>query len=104
MGEYTLAVRETQVGTPESVADKVNLLNVYPNPTSDTFRITVDTWNNNHLGIYDASGKVLEEFVLGPGQTSITWTPGQLPAGAYFIILKSEWDEILARERVIYSK
>jgi hypothetical protein len=104
MGDYTLAVRDTQVGNPETRKRVADPLTIFPNPARDTFSITVENLDKNQLAIYDASGKLLESYWLEPGRRTITWSPGHLPAGAYYLILTSEWDEILARERILYTR
>ncbi len=102
MGEYTLAVWDTQVSTPEEVAVTDPVMQVYPNPSNDTFMISLEIQDACQLEIIDISGRMVQTYAVSPGQQTITWQPGPLPEGKYFIFLKSKWNEILARKRVIY--
>jgi hypothetical protein len=70
-------------------------LSAYPNPftTSTTLEYELYTICNIQYTVYNMMGEVVyqtEPNELTPGRHTITWSPGHLPAGLYYGVLRSE--------------
>ncbi|HEX37325.1 MAG TPA: T9SS type A sorting domain-containing protein [Candidatus Cloacimonetes bacterium] len=64
-----------------------------PNPFSESTTISFDLKNNsslhNEVAIYDIKGRLVKDFILNPGQTSISWDGKDafgnvMPSGVYY--------------------
>jgi hypothetical protein len=69
-------------------------LSAYPNPftTSTTIEYELYTICNIQYTVYNMMGDVVfysQENMLPPGRHKITWSPGHLPAGLYYGVLRS---------------
>jgi hypothetical protein len=82
----------TNAGVDEIGAS--NLFHVNPNPASDFVKIDADaSVLNTTIMITDVSGKIVQEFVLRSGSQKISIQT--LPAGYYFISLKSDRKSVI---------
>ena len=89
---------EEEWGTPvivgiEEYSSTPNLIS-YPNPftTSTTIEYELYTICNIQYTVYNMMGEVVfysQENMLPPGRHKITWSPGHLPAGLYYGVLRS---------------
>ena len=82
------------VGIAEGDANTWNL-KCYPNPftTSTTIEYELYTISSIQYTVYNMTGEAVfgtEEKHLFPGRHSITWSPGHLPAGMYYAVLRSK--------------
>jgi len=62
---------------------------VYPNPTSGSFTIDLNSQNNNLnlISIYDVQGKIIEEILIDDNQTALSFNLEHLDNGMYFVAL-----------------
>jgi hypothetical protein len=104
MGEYTVAVFDTQVGTGEGPSTGKSILDVFPNPSNDFFTVKYTIDELAYLKISDISGKVVDTISISPGQSPVRWKPSGLPEGSYIIRLYSGHSVLLASQMVIYTK
>ena len=70
-------------------------MSTYPNPftTSTTIEYELYTFSNIQFTVYNMIGEVVhiaEELNIPPGRHKVTWSPGHLPAGLYYGVLRSE--------------
>ncbi|MEE4257001.1 MAG: T9SS type A sorting domain-containing protein [Bacteroidales bacterium] len=70
-------------------------LSAYPNPfsTSTTIEYELYTISSIQYTVYNMTGEAVfgtEEKHLLPGHHSITWSPGHLPAGLYYGVMRSK--------------
>jgi hypothetical protein len=91
------AIIQESTGITVSTAGvtEFNLLNGIPNPWSPgqplEFELPWDTAVT--LSVYDARGRLMRTLVDGQrsaGRHSVTWSPGDLPAGVYFVGMKAD--------------
>ncbi len=64
------------------------LLSAYPNPFNGILRVSIDVENGKTygLGVYDASGRLVEQLVSGgSGSRSLIWNASQMATGQYFL-------------------
>ena len=85
MGEYALAVKESTVGTTGQDLPQKNLLNIYPNPSTDGFSIRINNNEDGELRIYDENGQMVKSFFAMAGQCLINWIPEGLAGGTYIV-------------------
>lgn len=104
MGEYALAVKEAMVGTGKQYVPKSKILEIFPNPSSDTFEIKVNSGVKGELRIYSESGLEVKRIHIKNGKERITWTPDGLAAGIYIVRFSRMMGEELVIEKVIYVK
>jgi hypothetical protein len=89
-GEYTLAVKEAGVGTSGYILPKKNILEIYPNPSADGYRIKINSDVPGELRIFNESGILVKSFLTQSGESKITWMPEGLAAGTYIVALNQE--------------
>jgi aminopeptidase N len=94
-GEYTLAVKEAGVGTYEPNLPKKNDINVYPNPSKDSFIITVNAVKPETLKIFNEGGILVKSIKLKQGENRVEWVPEGLPMGTYLVSLQNESKKIV---------
>ena len=91
------AVYPAALGVKESFHSNVS--QVYPNPTSGKFIVTVATAGPCHIAIYDAVGTCVYRSFLRQKQSEID--PGNLSGGIYFLHLNSENVSIVKQISII---
>lgn len=89
-GEYTLAVKESVVGTSGYYLPKKNILEIFPNPSADCYRININSDTRGELRIFNQSGIMVKSFLTQSGETKITWMPEGLAAGIYLVSLSQK--------------
>ncbi|MFA4853077.1 MAG: M1 family aminopeptidase [Bacteroidales bacterium] len=103
-GEYTFGIgKPNQSGIDEAALQKKALLNVYPNPSDDTFFIQMNPSVNSEIRIYDASNKLVFHKEINSTQDKISWKPSKAKKGNYFIYLYEKGKPV-AVEKVVYVK
>jgi hypothetical protein len=85
---------DTEVGYREIINKSAQIIS-YPNPftTSTTIEYELYTICNIQYTVYNMMGEMVfysQENMLPPGRHTITWSPGHLPAGLYYGVLRSE--------------
>jgi len=70
-------------------------VSTYPNPfnTSTTIEYELYTISNIQFTVYNVMGEAVhleEHALMPPGSHKVTWSPGHLPGGLYYAVLKSE--------------
>jgi aminopeptidase N len=101
-GEYALAVKEYSVGSFESRPSKKNVIEVYPNPSSENFLINVNSISEGELQIFNEAGVIVKIFALKKGENRIGWRPGNLTAGNYFLQLKQNELQGVETQKIVY--
>jgi aminopeptidase N len=89
-GEYTLAVKESGVGSYEPGLPKKNAIKIYPNPSTDGFMLTVYSNTIEELKIFSESGNLVKSFKIDKGENRVNWVPEGLAAGTYLVMLPRE--------------
>ncbi len=103
-GEYTFGYYSVFAGLIHSLNSNQDLLKVFPNPSSDTFTISVANYENNRfmVCIYDINGKnVFNKYING--RESLNWNPILLSNGEYIIKLFTSKD-LIGTKKIIYNK
>ena len=70
-------------------------MKAYPNPMrgAGEIRFTTQRRGNTSISLYDISGRMVKSIykgILNPGMHTVRWNAKKLPAGVYFIRLKTE--------------
>ncbi|MFH0866318.1 MAG: M1 family aminopeptidase [Bacteroidota bacterium] len=103
-GEYTFGVgKPNQSGISQIDNTKKPSLDVYPNPSTDTFYITYMAEENSEIKIYDASNKLVYSKEVKQKQGQLSWSPLKVKQGVYFIYLYSD-DKPVASKKAVFSK
>ena len=84
-GEYTLAVKEAGVRTSGFLLPKKNALEIFPNPSTDGYRIKVNNAAPGELRIFNENGTLVKSFMVQSGESEFTWVPENLAAGTYLV-------------------
>jgi hypothetical protein len=84
-GEYTLAVKEAGVGSYEPDLPKKNAIEVYPNPSSGNFVISINSKSDGIVGIVDESGKIIDSYKISPGCSKVNWAAAGHQSGTYLV-------------------
>ena len=92
LGEYTIGLYDYTVNMHELFAETDQLLVVSPNPSRDSFTITLpdDPAKSFTMVIYDIGGRIVHENAVLAGTSSVIWNGENNPAGVYHVVLKSE--------------
>ncbi|MGI6718301.1 MAG: M1 family aminopeptidase [Bacteroidales bacterium] len=102
-GEYALAFEESS-GIDNS-NKKEKLLNIYPNPTKNSFEIKFNaSQSNKKLIIYTVDGFKVFETVLLPNQNSFIWSPNNKKNQTYIFNLIAEDGNIVSSKGVFFHK
>lgn len=100
-GDYALAVKEAGVGLDGREPEEgKSTLEVFPNPSSDTFEIRTSTKGKGELRIYNENGSLVIAFPVKAGRQSIRWSPGSHAGGVYFLNLVERGSSVV--EKVVY--
>lgn len=102
-GRASTRVFEHSGTVSDAVPGVMTLLDISPNPVRTGASIQlrgIIPAAGEKLCLYDATGRRLQEWRLGPDQRSISWIPTDAPAGVYFVQLQRRDGMPLARGRV----
>lgn len=102
-GEYTLAVKETGVGTGEIIPEKHGKMSVFPNPSGDTFTIVTESETVGQVNIYSDSGLLVRSFDMPCGKKRTKWFPGSLAAGTYYVSFCQPGNKSSETIKIIYT-
>ncbi|MES2628807.1 MAG: DUF4331 family protein [Bacteroidota bacterium] len=91
------------IGAPEAA-----MLQAYPNPVSDRTTIKYRTTGDSEvtLTVYDFNGRKVASLVndkIKAGTYEVSWTPGDVKSGIYFIALSSN-GKIIQSTKVLVNK
>lgn len=96
-GEYTLAV-----GTPyyANIGDNnpKNILNVFPNPSNNSFTFTFDITEKASIIISDVSGNEVGMIGIDSNENKAVWNAGKLAPGTYYARLVTAKGKIKSGE------
>ncbi|HNW99300.1 MAG TPA: M1 family aminopeptidase [Bacteroidales bacterium] len=102
-GEYTFGVGlPSQSGITED-NKKIISLDVFPNPSDDIFNINYKTEEFSLIKIYDSLNKLVYSKELNQKQGQLTWTPGKIKKGVYYIYLYTDGKPVVSK-KIIYTK
>ena len=107
IGEYTIAVWDTQVGTyddQQGMETTGHPLKISPNPSNGQLNISYRVREEAQIKVLDMQGKLLDQIPIRTGQGQITWDAGELPGGTYFIFIQALNNKIIASEKVLIAK
>ena len=100
-GEYTFGIgKPNQSGIKQVNEKNKSLLNVYPNPSSDTFFINVSTKGKAIIKIYDESEKLVYHVDVNSKQEKISWKPANRKNGTYMICLYENGKQVTSVKAV----
>ncbi|NTV85034.1 MAG: T9SS type A sorting domain-containing protein, partial [Bacteroidales bacterium] len=102
-GEYTLAVKEYSVGSLETKPSKKNGIEVYPNPSSDSFNIFVKSEHKGEIRINNETGQIVDILTVVKGENKINWKPENLGAGNYYLQLVINGFPESEAKKMVYS-
>ena len=102
-GEYCLGYRNYTVGISTNQSNKINYLEVSPNPSNDTFCIKINgaLTKKYMISIYDLAGKEIYNNTINQ-DNSITWQPKNIKKGIYLVNLISE-GQIIDTKKIVYK-
>lgn len=103
-GEYTFANGESTLGLEENQPDGLPEINVFPNPTSDNFKVEDKSKHpeKKSISVFDINGKVMHQNSFSD---SSTITTGNWKSGNYFIsIHHAEHHELLYSGKIAVIK
>jgi hypothetical protein len=103
-GEYTFAIWDWDYGIKEQKNGFKKSLNIYPNPSNDSFIINFNAEIKGLIRIINSSGTEVVKFKIVPLQTQIKWQPGSLQNGIYIVELLNENYNIVERSKIIYTR
>ncbi len=73
-------------------------VHVFPNPFADHLHITLPGKHRlETLQVVEMAGRVVDQEVIQPGQTSLKVSVGDLPAGVYLLQLQGDGQQIVRR-------
>jgi hypothetical protein len=89
-GEYTLAVKESGLGSAEPNLPGKSNLDIYPNPSPGNFTIISGSETGGVIRIYTGAGALVKTFPVRAGHDLVNWRPERLAAGNYLVALYPE--------------
>jgi len=89
-GEYTLAVKDSGVGSAEPNLPEKIILDIYPNPSSGSFTIISGSEADGEIRIYTNTGTLVKAFPVQAGKDLVNWSPEGLASGNYLVALYRE--------------
>jgi aminopeptidase N len=103
-GEYTLAIWDfDHIGIGEVIPNDKPSLNVYPNPSSDSFKISFAHNSNGYISFSNSSGQEVHRISINANQNEVIWKPANLPNDVYIARLVSK-GEVQSACKIIYSR
>jgi aminopeptidase N len=100
-GEYTFAVWDQTVGVGKNIMEKSHYFNLYPNPSSSAFTFEFNIPGQSTIIIFDAVGKIIEKFQVRSDQKTLTWEPGDISDGIYYVNMLSGNEKILENKKIV---
>lgn len=76
-------------------------LEVFPNPSADTFVINTNWDDVKELRVYSMKGDIVYSNASIPPSEEFRWDSGDLPSGTYFLMIYGENGNILGEARLI---
>ncbi len=102
-GEYVLAFENSS--NINSLENKERFLNIYPNPSNNSFEINFNpSINNKKLVIYKLSGEKIFETNLTPNQSSFVWSPPKGKNQTYIFSLITDNQKTLSKKGIFLNK
>jgi aminopeptidase N len=101
MGDYTLAVWDTQVGVKEEGNNGIQRIKVYPNPANDIVNVNTDYNQGGYLEIVSSRGEVLNKVILEKGTGLIEIATKGLMPGVYLVKLVDQNKNTLGSTKLI---
>ncbi len=103
-GEYVFGIYNYVTSTSENIGEGNHYLNISPNPSNDTFNISIRSSSGKkvRLKITDTNGNVIEEKKLSGDQLFYQWNARSQMPGIYFVSLILN-DKVLQTEKLVYA-
>lgn len=104
-GEYTIGMYDYTVGFNSLTQDQGNMLSVSPNPSNDSFNISIsgDYKYRLTISIYDMGGRIVNEIPIARGNSTVTWNGENNKAGFYQVVLLNE-NKKLGSKTILLNK
>lgn len=101
-GEYTFGVgKPFQSGlNDKGEIKKTPFLNIFPNPSNDTFKINFDAGSIKELKISDSKNNIVFNIKINADRESVTWKPSKLNSGAYNVRLYEKGKPVASAKAV----
>ena len=101
-GEYTFGVgKPGQSAISEEKSASGDLLEIYPNPSNDTFYIKTFSEENGEIRIYNSLNQLVWRTSLIDNESYLVWAPPQ--SGNYFVFLYIEGKPVKAEKVVCFK-
>jgi len=101
MGDYALAVWDTQVGISEE-NKTTGKIEIYPNPAGDKIKIGLPEYNTNgEISIYDSNGRLIDRFAVDPDQGPLEYSTVNLAPGTYLLKFAGKGNDFAAAHKFI---
>lgn len=101
LGEYTLAVWDTQVGMEEDQAEPGSTLQIYPNPSKGDFNIEYPESEGGTLVIYDSAGRMVKTFVLPDNSSTFRFSLSGHQHGTYLVQIIDTHNRVKASKKIV---
>lgn len=103
LGEYALAIGEPYQSGIE-INNQGASLQVYPNPSSDTFTFETNSAEPTKINIYDISGKPVFSERINAGSQQSYWSPINCESGYYIVELTDIKNVVINSCKIFYQK
>jgi len=103
-GEYTLAIWDHSYGTGNLNKGEKMPMKLFPNPSGDIFTFEFNIDQSGMVNIFNNEGKLVDEFMINPGQDLIQWKPKSNNKGIFYVQLLSKNQKLLASDKIILIK
>lgn len=105
-GEYTFAIWDWDYynAINQLVNPQNKLLKVFPNPSRDSFTITLSYKTKGFLRIFNSLGKLVENMEIKDGQTQVIWKPDSKQSEIFIIEFTNQNNNTIERDKVIFIK
>ncbi len=102
LGEYVFGMKDWNqyIGIKNIPSD--DKINIYPNPSNDTFNIEYDIKSKGSIDIYNIHGQEVYKKKLNSEENLIKWSPKKNKKGIYLITIR-EGDKIIGNKKVILN-
>lgn len=103
-GEYVFGIYDYVVGFAENTGQENHYLNVSPNPSNDTFNISImpSAAKKVRVRISDSKGSIIEENKLSREQLLYQWNAQSQKPGIYFVSLFLD-NKVVQTEKLVYN-
>jgi hypothetical protein len=100
MGVIEIILDKIPINTHETESNDITI-NVFPNPTSESFKLSINskTFEEYELQLLSGTGDELntQEIKVQSGNNEFQFDSSQLPTGLYYVILKNKRNTVIKK-------